>query len=115
MDFIGCGFCCCVVAFEDVACAAAADVGGAVAWSACYSAKHQDGGSVCFGVRVCNLRLDILTCAGLDGIGVLGHVAGTAAAGCDYRGLECWCLEVLGLDLGRLGGVYYVPRSAAAR
>lgn len=47
-----------------------------------------------------DLRLNVLAGACLGGVRVLGHVAGTAAAGGDDVCLEDGCLQVFGLDLG---------------
>lgn len=61
-----------------------------------------------------NLRVDILRSARLVWVGVVGHVPRAASAsGVDW-GLEGWGLEVLGLDLGRLGRITNVAGAAAA-
>lgn len=60
-----------------------------------------------------HLRIDVLAQTSLDRIGVLGHVARSAAAGSDDRLLQGRRLEIRGRQLRRLGGALHIAGAAA--
>lgn len=64
--------------------------------------------------REIHIRLNILPLPCLNGIRVLRHVTGSAAASRHHGRLEGWRLQVFGLDARGLGAVYYVAGAAAA-
>ena len=104
---------------EYVACAAAPDVRGAVGVAA-DDTVLQIVLALVFKDRVervrgyGNVRLNILPLPRLNGIRVLGHVTGSAAARRHHGCLEGGRLQVFGHDARGLGTVYYVAGAAAA-
>lgn len=84
-----------LVGIEDVTSTPATDMSGTMA-----RATHD--------------RLNILARTSLDRVSVPGHVARSSTACRDNGSLERRSLEVLSLDLGRLGAIDDVPRTTTA-